>query len=366
MSLFCDEKFKFLQKHPFVAEIEENCFVGYVAGRFKLQIILPDFPQLDNMKIAVFDALQLVNIEQVSKNGTLDEYMENLTNFLTGRTTPPAKESNPDASAILAILSQLEQLKKEHHCQVHINSSLSQLKLSRFKGDDQHFLELARAFETTFSVISHSLPDLGSSVELFMYPAAPEAHTTQFVRVLEQLEEFYSNLNTLDQLCYVVDPTEVDTRLTWRIIKFSQKVFLKITLHPLQPSSIEVAFIGPTDEIELLREQYNGKLEDWDPDSDVYTNMLRIFEIMSFPMRTEDEADAIDCGICMSHRDDRGKIPIVSCDNEKCSLVFHVDCMKQWFLSLKESKTFFAISIGTCPYCKQKLSSSFDMLLRCL
>lgn len=32
MSLFCDAKFKFLQNHPFIAEIEENCFVGYVAG----------------------------------------------------------------------------------------------------------------------------------------------------------------------------------------------------------------------------------------------------------------------------------------------------------------------------------------------
>ncbi|XP_058811608.1 E3 ubiquitin-protein ligase FANCL isoform X2 [Topomyia yanbarensis] len=225
---------------------------------------------------------------------------------------------------------------------------------------------MVRTSETEFRVTEHTLPDLGPSIELFKWNASIEMHTTSFVQLLDQLDEFYANLHKIDELCHVVDPLEIDNRTTWRIVKFSQKIFLKLTLHPLQPSSIVVTFIGPSKEIEYLRELYDEKIENWDPESDVYTNLLRTLEIMSFPMRNQDEgvdSDAINCGICMSYRDDHNMIPIVSCDNDKCLLIFHVGCIKKWFLSLVQSKTFFNISIGTCPYCKHKVSSSFDELL---
>lgn len=55
------------------------------------------------------------------------------------------------------------------------------------------------------------------------------------------------------------------------------RVYLKIIVDPLSPSSIEVSFIGPSADIEPLREKYKIGLSDWDLNLDVYKNLLRIF-----------------------------------------------------------------------------------------
>ncbi|XP_055540504.1 uncharacterized protein LOC129727085 [Wyeomyia smithii] len=365
MSSVSTDKVSFLQKYQFLAEVVPNVYLGLYRGIFKIKITLPSFPLLTKMSISVFQKLCYVDVKNVPKVTNLIEYMDNLLNLLD-RQKLQDESMIPDMRYFLDILNQLERVKKTHKCKILATKNLSHLKLSGFTANEDHYLEMNRISDAEFAVTLHSLPELGSSVELFKWQASPEAHCTAFVQLLDQLDEFYANLYKIDQLCYVVDPPKIDARTNWRTIKFSSKVFLKITLHPLQPSSIIVAFIGPTKETEYLRELYDSKLENWDPDSDVHTNLLRIFEIMSFPMRMQDgDSDdcTVSCGICMSYRNDNNRIPIVSCDNEKCSLIFHIECLKQWFLSLKQSKTFFAISVGTCPFCKQKVSSSFDELL---
>ncbi|XP_021693824.1 E3 ubiquitin-protein ligase FANCL [Aedes aegypti] len=360
-------KANFLQKYPFLVETSaKNRFIGCYNSKFTIHLALPAFPETDRSSVGVFHGIEPLDVQSMLKTADAFEFMDSLLQFLDSYQEKSVKQVDMNVDSVLKVFQQLESVKRDHGCKIFTNSDVSKLKLSGFKSIDAHYLEMVRISDIDFQVTSHSLPDLGSSVELFKWHASPAAHAVSFVQILDQLEEFYSNLHTLDELCHVVEPVNVDTRSTWRIIKFNQKVFLKITLHPLQPASVVVAFLGPTIEIEYLRELYNAKLDDWDPESDVYTNLLRIFEIMAFPMRIEltgKDDEAIQCGICMSYRDDQNKIPIISCDNEKCSLIFHIGCLKEWFMSLKDSRTFFAISVGTCPYCKQKVSSSFDELL---
>ncbi|XP_053683609.1 E3 ubiquitin-protein ligase FANCL [Sabethes cyaneus] len=365
MSNVALDKLSFLHKYQFLVEVDPNVYLGLYRGIFRIKIILPSFPQATGIGISIFKNSNLVQLEKMPKTTDLLTYMDSLLQFLNQQESQTA-ETIPDVGYFLDILCQLERIKTDHKCKILATKNLSSLKLFGLKQNDHHRLEMNRTSGAEYIVISHSLPELGSSGVLFKWQATPESHTIAFVQLLEQLDEFYANLHKIDELCHVVDPSEIDSRTSWRTIKFSSKVFLKITLHPLQPSSVVIGFIGPTKETEYLRELYDSKIENWDPESDVYTNLLRIFEIMSFPMRIQDnehEESTVSCGICMSHRNDHNQIPIVSCDNEKCSLIFHVECLKQWFLSLKQSKTFFAISIGTCPYCKQKVSSSFDEFL---
>lgn len=297
-----------------------------------MRLTLPSFPATTRSSLEVFDGLQPVDVQDMLVLGNINDILDDVVKFLDGYQRQCKKETTMNVNSLQKILKQVDALKHDHCCKAFTNSDLSKLKLTGFKSMDAHFLEMVRISDTDFQVTSHSLPDLGSSIELFKWHASLETHVATFVQIFDQLEEFYSNLHTLDELCHVVEPVDIDTRSTWRIIKFNRKVFLKITLHPLQPTSVVVAFIGPTIEIEYLRELYNGKMEDWDPDSNVYTNLLRIFEIMAFPMQMEqagEDDEAAACGICMSYRDDQNKIPIISCDNEKCSLIFHIGCLKE-------------------------------------
>ncbi|XP_062557505.1 E3 ubiquitin-protein ligase Fancl [Armigeres subalbatus] len=360
------KKANFLQKYSFLAEINSNRFVGCYDSKYMIHLALPEFPETSRTSIAVFAGLEPVDVKEMLKMEDTSLLLDDVIKYLDKYQIIPRKVVDINVDSVLKVFKQLEKIKSDHSCKIFTTSDMSKIKLTGFKSMADHSLEMMRTGDGEFQVTSHSLPDLGSSIELFKWHASPEAHASSFVQILEQLEEFYSNMHTLDELCHVVEPAHIDTRCTWRIIRFNQKVFLKITLHPLQPSSVVVAFLGPTIEVEYLRELYNGKLHDWDPESDVYTNLLRIFEIMAFPMRIEqpgNDEEVAACGICMSYRDDQNKIPIISCDNEKCSLIFHIGCLKEWFMSLKDSRTFFAISVGTCPYCKQKVSSSFDELL---
>lgn len=57
------------------------------------------------------------------------------------------------------------------------------------------------------------------------------------------------------------------------------KVYLKVTVDPLLPSSIDVAFFGPTTPVEQYREKYMLGINNWNPDEDIYRNLLKIFGI---------------------------------------------------------------------------------------
>ncbi|XP_058448405.1 E3 ubiquitin-protein ligase FANCL [Malaya genurostris] len=359
-------KSMFLCKYSFLVEIQMNRFTGYYSGIFHIRIFTPVFPQTSRMHVTVFQNEQAINIENVPKTGDIFEYMDKLIQFLDRHKLHSTENSIPNITAYLNLFKQLEKIKEEYACKIFTDSNLCHFKLSEFEQYENHRLEMVRISPTEFKVTDHSLPNFGASNQLFKGHSSIEMHTISFVHLLDQLDEFYANLHKIDELCYVVDPSVIDTRTTWRIIKFSQKVFLKLIFHPLQPSSIVVNFFGPSKEVEYLRELYDDKIEDWDPESDVYTNLLRTLEIMSFPMRNQDDTvdgETSNCGICLTYRDDHERIPIVSCDNDKCLQIFHISCLKGWLLSLARSKMFFSISIGTCPYCKHKVSSSFDELL---
>lgn len=86
--------------------------------------------------------------------------------------------------------------------------------------------------------------------------------------------------------------------------------------------------------------------------------------LVYFPMRNDqDEDDLASCSICGIFRMNNS-IPIISCDNIKCDLVFHVGCLKQWWSMFIDSKTFLYVELGTkCPMCKEVCSG--NVVIQC-
>lgn len=130
---------------------------------------------------------------------------------------------------------------------------------------------------------------------------------------------------------------------------------MRITVDPLALSSIVCTIIGPSYATGRYRDLYDRHIANWDTDLDIYQNMLRIFAVTAFPVRpTATTATATDsnCGICLEYRHCDQHIPLVACDNERCTVVYHTACLRQWFAAQPESRTFLDVTFGKCPYCK--------------
>ncbi|KAJ6640314.1 E3 ubiquitin-protein ligase FANCL [Pseudolycoriella hygida] len=255
------------------------------------------------------------------------------------------------------ILDELNILRRQEGYEVSVATDLSTVKFC----DKTHFLILSLTNNLEVGIFEHSLPEkqkwftssTGTLTSFF----------NEFTRTLDDLEEFYSNLNTIDELCYVLDPVEPSTKCNYRIFKVEQKCYMKLMMNPLLPSSVAATFIGPTLLVEKYRRKYEEEIVNWDQDLDVHKNLLKICGLVYFPVRNdEDEGDEMNCSICGTFQMDNS-IPMISCDNFKCDLVFHVGCLKQWWSMVADNKTFLYIELGTtCPMCKEKLSTSFEQL----
>lgn len=55
------------------------------------------------------------------------------------------------------------------------------------------------------------------------------------------------------------------------------RVYMKIIVDPLLPSSISATFFGPTTSVDSYRDKYRDGINNWNPDEDIYRNFLRIF-----------------------------------------------------------------------------------------
>lgn len=144
---------------------------------------------------------------------------------------------------------------------------------------------------------------------------------------------------------------------------------MHIVVDPLAAASIVCTIIGPSYGTGRFRELYDQRVRDWDPNIDIHQNLLRIFGLSFFPVRptkdgaSDPDAEAEpDCGICLQYHCEQ-QVPFVSCDNERCLVVYHTMCLRNWFRTLPDSRTFLDVTFGTCPYCREKMSTSFACLL---
>lgn len=321
---------------------------------YQIEFLAPKFPSTNGMACKVMKGVSEISLNHFKpeKVTLISEYLKELGEFLRANTI--RHRPGCTAATIRDFLHQLELLSRDSRCKTVINKDLNVIKLTNFEGYEGHYLdlEISKTFEAT--VQRHSLPDKDSfGNNLFSISGGLENVVGQFRRLLEQFSDFYSHLHTIDELCTVVEPVLVSTKHNWRMIRITERVLGKIVIDPFSASAITMNFIGPTLEVEKYRKIYNENIHRWDIDLDVYRNLLRIFDLMYFPMKMrDDDEEEKYCNICYMYMLD-DHIPLISCDNPRCDLIFHVACLKEWFSTLDERKTFLAVTFGSCPSCKE-------------
>lgn len=72
-------------------------------------------------------------------------------------------------------------------------------------------------------------------------------------------------------------------------------------------------------------------------------------DIVAFPQKSPED-ETIMCTICYTYRS-HNQIPIITCDNDKCNLIYHASCLKWWFSTVRDNKTFLTVTSGFC-HCK--------------
>lgn len=281
----------------------------------------------------------------------MEELIENLLTLVKPAEHPKHILHNDEVQT--NIYAEIANLYKPNEYEVLVNDNCSLVRIRNFSQNQQHFLEVSLP---SLQLLGHSLPSCIDWQELLGKATSLTMMLQQYKNFLEDLRPFYENFTDIDELCYVVQPPLPSTKANWRLFVLKEKVFLKLQFSdPFSPlSSMSVHIIGPTLEVTQLRRVYSEGLRDWDGELDVHKNLLRIFDLCFFPMTPNEgpQTSMQYCNICYCYKLEHGEIPIVSCDNNHCSLIFHAACLKEWFSTLTDSKTFLDVAFGACPFCK--------------
>lgn len=251
-----------------------------------------------------------------------------------------------------------------HHKISFIFSAFPQVKISinpihfnevvikNIQVDSAHAIH-ARKENLSWKIVEHQLP-----VEL---KVPTNSNLLGIVRIYKQnldyLKPFYASLQMLDEVCCIGEPDIVTTKTDWRLVKYSNKVFIKIEFKsPLNISEVSVTFHGETNSVKEMEEIFNQRWGDHEDDENtIYDKILNIFDLPYFPATDE---DTIDCSICLSYRCENNRCPVVYCDNEKCQCSFHIGCLEK-YLKVEKHVEVLSVCIGECPFCKQTLSNSY-------
>ncbi|XP_032307462.1 uncharacterized protein LOC6499925 isoform X2 [Drosophila ananassae] len=340
----------------------------------RLKLYLPHYPALNGFELYVLEKFEykLYTAENmtVQDDWQLEDFIDKLPQLL-----PPKKrieipkEMPPQGNIYADILA----LHKPNEYRLQINDTCTRIRFCEFVDFEKHYLELGLP---SLELLDHSVPDcipLGEMLEKSAHSL--EEALVLFMKVLDDLRPFYENFMNIDELCHVLQPSPATTKHNSRVFPIKDRVYLKVTsLDPFACfGSMEIKIIGPTDEVSRLRHVLSDGLGNWDSELDMYKNLLRIFDLLFFPMpdwvddqdqkKDEEDDEELRCNICFSYRLEKGEVPLVSCDNAKCVLKCHAACLKEWFQTQLEGKTFLEVSFGLCPFCKAKLSTSFAALL---
>lgn len=206
---------------------------------------------------------------------------------------------------------------------ISTRSDYEEVLVSNIAKMPEHYIQM-KYEQSSWNVVDHQLP-VANAFDKATTNLVDSVQT--YSMILENLEPFYTSLQMLDEICFVGEPENITPKTNYRVVKFSQKVFIKIE------------FVSPL---------YI--------DENIYNKLLCIFDIPYFPVTDENQ---VDCSICLSYRCEFNRCPIVCCDNEKCDSTFHISCLEKYLRLQKQSMKILSICIGECPFCKQKLSNSY-------
>ncbi|XP_020717376.1 E3 ubiquitin-protein ligase FANCL isoform X1 [Ceratitis capitata] len=331
---------------------------------YRLRLNCPYFPHLKDFSLEIQqpqkNTLAKISNNDLQTHWTVYDVMENLPILYNDCGFAfSSKEEKPVTTNIYQAIADL--YAPERYL-LELDDLCTRLRFSKFEENEQHYLQIELP---SLKISDHSLPSCFAWEEQLQKYDNISAIVQQFQKYIQDLQPFYENFADIDELCYVVQPRPpVSTKCNWRIFVLRERVYLKLVIADpfASMASMSIQIIGPTQAVEELRRTLSEGLSTWDAELDIHKNLLRIFNLCYFPMPPGSgwlggEADNAStepqfCNICYSYQLDEGQIPIVSCDNIKCTMIYHAACLKEWFNTLSDGKDFLSVSFGACPFCK--------------
>ncbi|XP_076686698.1 E3 ubiquitin-protein ligase Fancl isoform X1 [Andrena cerasifolii] len=179
------------------------------------------------------------------------------------------------------------------------------------------------------------------------------------------LEKAWSNLEQIDEQCWVLDPPKPKPYHLYRRFYLTPSLSMFVKIDPLNPMDLpEIKFMGSEIEAELKRDLVSKNLHNWNPKCDFVDNLMMLLDMHRFPMKEEkicvDDKSAVvgdeECCICFSMESDTLAFPDKICSNEKCRRHFHTPCLLQWLQAGAGNHVMFDHIHGTCLHCQESIS----------
>ncbi|KAF0971671.1 hypothetical protein FDP41_009894 [Naegleria fowleri] len=188
----------------------------------------------------------------------------------------------------------------------------------------------------------------------------------KYREIIEKLSDFFTVIEDFDEHLRVLEPEKPTRSHTMRRIVIGNHCSLQLQIDPFRPKERpkDIKLLGSDSIISPLRLKINQNRNKWDLSKLLRENLETVMET-SFPakksadpnvMNTEDEYSE-NCGVCYSYRMNM-KVPDKVCDNEKCSMPFHTECLIEWLRSIPGTHQSFDTMFGSCPYCSSPISVS--------
>ncbi|KAI9304213.1 WD-repeat region-domain-containing protein, partial [Cunninghamella echinulata] len=196
---------------------------------------------------------------------------------------------------------------------------------------------------------------------------------------INTFQEFFDNMDELDQHARVIDPDKPLRSDTWRRIALgnhcSLQLMIQDTHHPTQqPPSIR--FFGTEKNIKPFQSSWHTYINEqkWNTDLSIYKNLIiPLPTIRSFSSTSSNslentdlangkqqqhQDDDIACAICYTYKLDKmnhQETPDTICQNHLCNRGFHPTCLFECLRSDPSSTRSFNMLFGKCPYCDEKM-----------
>nr|SVE76088.1 EOG090X0G12 [Daphnia hispanica] len=344
-----------------------DCLLTADGKDYLLHLVFPNYPSHHGYTINVSQDLKVIIKnkngldEQIMRGfNSIEELIDKLgilikdhhkTNLLCTDTEKPNVVT--DYSTILAEIDIIGWEKLSV-----VNHNFTELKLKMYDSlNHQHILNVK---------FSNSVPDFSAeyprnvNFEWQEGTSSLSEMYTLFCQAAEQYADFWKAMEELDAGSLVLEPENPSKRDVYRKISIAPNVSLKIEVDPNHPYVFPaITWLGSETAVSVFREKILDRIEVWDNDLPINTNLERLLEI-SLPLKqTIDqgiENYEVRCCICYSERLN-GEVPSRTCDNPNCGESFHIYCLYEWLRSLiqttrKQGNKVF----GECPHCEQPIS----------
>ncbi|XP_066309860.1 uncharacterized protein [Miscanthus floridulus] len=175
----------------------------------------------------------------------------------------------------------------------------------------------------------------------------------QFQAHLKILQEFWSTMDEIDKVLWIVDPTKPSYAMSHRHISLGDNCYILLHVDARKPNSLpECRFLGTDGKLDQLIINWRKNRKKWDAKKKFHENLAAVLDFAlpappSVTGNVKDDEQA-DCGICYAKHlpvDDElgahsGCATDYTCENPSCSRAFHSVCLRDWLRSITSTRQY--------------------------